>query len=170
MNDQVFEELLAVAAAVLPGENTDGATLTRGGSHEVVLLPGRAVVRVARNPAAAAALPRRTELLRRLAGLGLPFPVPVPLSDVTEVAGRTAVALSWVGGEPCPKGEGGHPRELAALLAALRGVDCDRLSDLLGAPHEYAGGDRVPPHGRSHPVPLPEAARRLLSVRTTVLP
>ncbi|KJK56656.1 hypothetical protein [Saccharothrix sp. ST-888] len=94
MNDQLFGELLAVAASVLPGEDMDGATLARGGSHEVVLLPGRAAVRVARSPTAAAALPRRTELLRRLAGLGLPFTVPVPLSDVTEVAGRTAVALS----------------------------------------------------------------------------
>jgi aminoglycoside phosphotransferase (APT) family kinase protein len=140
--DEVPEKLLAVAAAVLPGQDLRGAALTGGGSHHVVLLPGVAVVRIARNPVAAAALSRRSELLCRLVGAGLPFAVPVPLSDVAEVEGYTAVALSWLEGRPCPRGEGGQPEQLAWLLDALREVDCGDLDGLLGKPHEYAGAER----------------------------
>jgi hypothetical protein len=94
------------------------------------------------NPIAAAALPRRTELLRRLERMGLPFAAPAPLSDVVRVEGRTAVAVSWVEGQPCLQGEGGEPGELTRLLLALQEVDCQGLQGLLGAPHEYAGGPR----------------------------
>jgi hypothetical protein len=138
--DQVPEELLAVTAAVLPGRDLRGAAWVSGGSHHVVLLPGVAAVRVARNAAAAVALPRRVELLRRLAGAGLPFAVPVPLSGVVRAEGHTAVALSWLRGRPAPRGEGRKPEELARLLDALRRVDCRDLHGLLGEPHEYAGG------------------------------
>ncbi|WP_063774171.1 phosphotransferase [Streptacidiphilus rugosus] len=141
-NAAVPEELLAVAAAVLPGEDLRRAALEGGGSHHVVLLPGVAVVRVARNPTAVAALPRRTELLRRLAEADLPFAVPVPLTEVVQAEGRTAVALSWLEGRPAGRREGGEPKELAKLLDALREVDCRDLQGLLGAPHEYAGGER----------------------------
>jgi aminoglycoside phosphotransferase (APT) family kinase protein len=141
--DPVPEELFPVVAAVLPGQDlANGAEFARGGFHDVVLLPGVAVIRVARNAATAAALPRRTELLRHLEGMALPFAVPVPLSDVVNVEGRTAVALSWIDGQPCPRGEGGEPKELTRLLHALQEVDCQGLQDLLGAPHEYAGGPR----------------------------
>ncbi|MFD8078575.1 phosphotransferase [Streptomyces sp. NPDC059718] len=142
MPDHVPEELLSVAAALLPGRDLRGAALAVGGSHHVVLLPGVAVVRVARNPTAVAALSRRMELLRRLGALDLPFAVPRPLSDVVPVAGHTAVALSWVGGTPAPRGGGGEPEHLAGLLRALKDVDCRDLQGLLGAAHEYAGGDR----------------------------
>lgn len=142
MPDPVPDELLAVAAAVLPGEDLRGAALASGGSHHVVLLPGVAVVRVARNSTAVAGLPRRTELLRRLACADLPFAVPVPLSGVVEAEGHTAVALSWLEGRSCPRGEGGEPKELARLLRALREVDYRDLRGLLGEPHEYAGGER----------------------------
>lgn len=142
MDDRTPDDLLAVAAALLPGERMDGAGFARGGSHQVVLLPGTAVVRIARTAAAAALLPRRTELLHRLSALDLPFAVPVPLSEVVTVDGCTAVALSWMDGEPCPKGEGGDPKELTALLEALRSVDTAPFADLLARPLEYAGGDR----------------------------
>ena len=97
MFDHVSEELLAVAAAVLPGQDLRSAALASGGSHHVLLFPGVAVVRIARNSTAVAALPRRTELLRRLAGTDLPFAVPVPLSEVVRAEGHTAVALSLRG-------------------------------------------------------------------------
>ncbi|MEU8892576.1 aminoglycoside phosphotransferase family protein [Streptomyces sp. NPDC048442] len=142
MSDRIPEELLAVAGAMLPGESLAAAVLARGGSHEVVLLPGIAAVRIASNSTALAALPRRTELLRRLADLDLPFTVPAPLSEVRTVEGRTAVVLSWVDGKPCPKGAGGEPKELASLLGSLRDVDCGPLAEVLGVPHEYAGGAR----------------------------
>jgi len=82
---------------------------------------------------------------RAPAPLGGPRPavvVPTPLSEVMTVEGRAAVVLSWVDGRPCPKRDGGDPKELASLLGSLREVDCGRLADVLGVPHEYAGGDR----------------------------
>lgn len=142
MDDRTPDELLAVAAAVLPGEKLGGAGFARGGSHAVVLLPGTVVVRIARTAAAAALLPRRTELLHRLSVLDLPFAVPVPLTEVVTVDGCTAVALSWMDGEPCPKGEGGDPKQLTVLLEALRSVDTAPFAHLLARPLEYSGGDR----------------------------
>ncbi|WP_433354084.1 phosphotransferase family protein [Microtetraspora malaysiensis] len=167
MLDHVPEELLAVAAAVLPGQNLRRATLASGGSHHVVLLPGVAVVRIARNSTAVAALRRRTELLGRLAVAELPFAVPVPLSEVIRTEEHTAVALSWLEGQPCPQGEGGEPKELAQLLHALREVDCRDLHGLLGDPHEYAGGERWAEIMEQDVVPRlprawqPEARRRV---------
>ncbi|WP_042399375.1 phosphotransferase family protein [Streptacidiphilus carbonis] len=142
MDDRTPEELLAVAAAVLPGTDLRDASFAQGGSHTVVLLPGSAVVRIARTQAAAALLPRRTELLRRLGGLDLPFTVPTPLSEVVTAGGCTAVSLSWLDGSPSPKGEGGDAKELRALLEALRSVDTAPIAHLLARPLEYAGGDR----------------------------
>lgn len=136
-------ELLETADALLPGAPWEKARLGRGGSHDVVLLPGVAAVRVATHPSAAAELPRRVALLHRLSKAGLPFAVPEPLTGVTAVAGRAAVALSWVDGSPTPRGEGdrGGIRDLLAALAAVKLADLD---DLLGPPHAYAGGPRWP--------------------------
>ncbi|MDI5969178.1 hypothetical protein POF50_007440 [Streptomyces sp. SL13] len=87
------DALREVVAAPLPGQDLTGTLVTAGQSHTVVLLPGAAAVRIARTPAAAAELPRRTALLGRLARAGPPFDVPVPQGGVTAFAGRTAVAL-----------------------------------------------------------------------------
>lgn len=133
-----MRELLDVASVVLPGEDLRHATVAQGGSHHVVLLPGVAVVRIARKPSAVDALPRHVELLRQLPDF--PFAVPVPLTDVMQVDGHTAVALSWVPGRPLPRGTAIDPLELSGLLDVLRDVDCSRLP--LGEPHAYAGGQR----------------------------
>ncbi|SEL66210.1 aminoglycoside phosphotransferase family protein [Streptacidiphilus jiangxiensis] len=141
--DRLSEELRAVVEAALPGERLDGARVERsGGSHDVVLLPGVAAVRVARTATARAELPRTVELHGRLAALDLPFAVPRPLSALVEAEGRAGVALTWLDGAPTTRGEGGEPAQLAALLDALRGVDLRDLDGLLGAPHQYAGGER----------------------------
>ncbi|RAG86569.1 aminoglycoside phosphotransferase family protein, partial [Streptacidiphilus pinicola] len=103
------EWLRAVAETALPRERLDGARIDRGGSHDVVLLPGVAVVRIARTPTAEAELARNVELLRRLAALDLPFAVPEPLSAIVTAEGRTGVALSWLDGAPTARGEGGDP-------------------------------------------------------------
>ena len=134
--------LRAVAEAALPGLRLDDARTDRGGSHDVVLLPGVAVVRVARTPTAEAELVRNVELLRRLSALDLPFAVPEPLSGIVTADGRSGVALSWLDGEPAARGEGGDPEQLAALLGALRAIDLRGLDGLLGVPHQYAGGER----------------------------
>jgi aminoglycoside phosphotransferase (APT) family kinase protein len=139
----VPDQLLAVADALLPGADWSRGHLGSGGSHDVVLLPGVAAVRVANHPTAAALLPRRVALLHRLGKAGLPFEVPLPLSEVATVDGRTAVALSWVPGRATVRGTG-HPGGLRDLLDALSTVDVEALRDLLGPAHAYAGGDCWP--------------------------
>lgn len=138
MHPEVNEKLLVLVEELLPGVPLDGATRAEGQFHDVVLLPGRAAIRIARGLAAEQELERRTELSRRLAGLGLPFAVPEPLTPVKVVHGRTAVAMSWIEGEPRAKATG-DPAVLAGLLGALAEVDCAPLRDVLGEPHEYAG-------------------------------
>lgn len=138
MHAEVNEKLLLLAEELLPGVPLDGAAGTRGQFHDVVLLPGRAAIRIARGVAAERELERRTELSRRIAGLGLPFAVPEPLTPVKVVHGRTAVAMSWIDGE-ARAGAVGNPEAVAGLLRALAQVDCAALGDVLGEPHEYAG-------------------------------
>ncbi|MEV6607643.1 aminoglycoside phosphotransferase family protein [Kutzneria sp. NPDC051319] len=137
-------DLLDVASAVLPGQSLHGAFVAHGGSHSAVVIPDVAVVRIARKPTAVSLLPRRTELLRRLNSMDLPFAVPVPLTEVVEVDGHTVVVLSWLPGSGLPRGTAVDPAELVRLLDALRGIDLALLDGLLGEPHEYAGGSRWP--------------------------
>ena len=133
--------LADVARSFVPDSSLGKARLARGQFHDVVLVPGVAAVRIARRPAAAAQLPRRTELLRRLARMQLPFAVPVPLSDVLVVDGLTAVVVSWIDGAPGEKGTG-QPGPLRQMLAALAEVPIPMLTDVLGPPHGYCGGSR----------------------------
>jgi len=155
-----MSDLLDVAAAVLPGQSLRGAFVAQGGSHHAVVIPDVAVVRIARKPTAVSLLPRRTELLRRLASMDLPFAVPTPLTDVVSVDGHTAVALSWLSGTALPRGAAVDPAELTRLLDALRGIDLAELDGLLGEPHEYAGGSRWPSLMLDEVIPrLPAAVR-----------
>lgn len=135
------DDAVAVARVVLPGLGQGDVTVERGGEHTVVVAPGVGAVRIATGDQSAALMPRRTELLARLSALNLPFAVPAPLSEVVNIDGHTAVATSWVPGEPHPKGEG-DPAALAQILAALRSVDVGALEGLLAAPHGYAGGGK----------------------------
>jgi aminoglycoside phosphotransferase (APT) family kinase protein len=139
-----MSDLLDVAAAVLPGQSLRGAFVAQGGSHHVVVIPDVAVVRIARKPTAVSLLPRRTELLRRLALMDLPFAVPMPLTDVVSLDGHTAVALSWLPGAALPREAAVDPAVLARLLDSLQAIDLAELDGLLGEPHEYAGGSRWP--------------------------
>lgn len=138
MHAEVNEKLLVLVEELLPGVPLDGAVGAKGQFHDVVLLPGRAAIRIARGLAAEQELERRTELSRRLAGLGLPFAVPEPLTPVKVLHGRTAVAMSWIEGELRAKAAC-EPAVAAGLLRALAEVDCAPLRDVLGEPHEYAG-------------------------------
>ncbi|MFF0245933.1 phosphotransferase [Streptosporangium sandarakinum] len=137
----VPQRLLEIAAEFLPGVSLDGARLARGQFHEVVLIPGIAAVRIARRETAAAELPRRTELLSRLAALDLPFRIPTPLGPVSTVNGRVAVAVSWLEGAAHPEGSGDLVR-LRAVLDALASVDVTAIEDVLDEPHAYAGRGR----------------------------
>jgi aminoglycoside phosphotransferase (APT) family kinase protein len=136
------EELIRAAAAMVPGETGLAFTvIQRGQFHDVVTVGRRFVVRFARRPEAARLLPQRVELLRRLVDLDLPFATPEPLTDITEIDGTTAVALSWVGGSTAPRGSG-DPGRLRWLLDTLQAVDVDAISEVLDVPHAYAGRER----------------------------
>lgn len=152
--------LLDIAATVLPDTDLSGATVSAGEFHDVVLLPGTAVVKVARG-AAATHLRRRTDLLTRLDGLGLPFAVPRPLGAVVEGAGRAAVALSWVAGRSAADdGAALPPARLAQLLRGLADVPLHAVADVLDEPHAYAGRSRWPSLMAQAVELLPAAVRR----------
>lgn len=122
MSDRVPPELLEIVETLLPGASLGSARLAEHGNiHDVVLLPDVAAVRISRRPVAAEAMPRRMELLRVIAACGLPFAVPEPLTPVARFGERAAVAVSWIGGEELPEGQG-DPARFAELLGALREV------------------------------------------------
>jgi len=130
------DDLLEIAAALLPGVRLDRAVPAADGNiHHVLLVPGVAAVRVSKRPLAAAAMPRRVEVLRRLASAGLPFQVPEPLTPVTMFGDRAAVAVSWIDGAALPEGVGSIA-QIAEVLAAVRAVplDGDLLAVLDGRP------------------------------------
>lgn len=131
-----------MADRVLPGLTvTDLATVASGETHEVLIVPGVAVLRVARTVEAQQLMPRRLALLHRLSELAVPFLVPVPLSDAIEVHGLTACALTWVPG--AVQGPGcGDASELRGLLYALAQIDPAPLGAVLDQPHAYAGRER----------------------------
>ncbi|MDP9841685.1 phosphotransferase family protein [Streptosporangium lutulentum] len=142
MSDPIPAPLLEIADALVPGAPLDTARLGRGQIHHVVLLPGVAAVRISRRPAAAEAMPRRTELLRVIAASGLPFAVPEPLTPVTMFGDQAAVAVSWIDGAPLPEGEG-DPARIGELLGALRELPLTpELRAVLDAPLESTGGRR----------------------------
>ena len=121
------------------GLSTEGAELRGGQFHDVVLLPGCAAIRVARE-GDAAEVARHHELLRRLGALGLPFMVPEPLADIETVDDRPALATAWIPGQPSPRGEG-EAAALRAVLDVLAGIDLDTVRDVLTIAHAYAGGE-----------------------------
>lgn len=133
--------LLDIAAELLPGISLTGAQHRKGQFHDVVAVPGVAAVRIARREAAALELPRRTELLFRVAQLDLPFKTPIPLGPVATIDGRTAVAVSWIDGAMHPKGSG-DPSKLRGVLEALASIDVALIEDVLDEPHAYAGRGR----------------------------
>ncbi|ACQ79488.1 aminoglycoside phosphotransferase [Beutenbergia cavernae DSM 12333] len=168
-------DLTRALLPALPGAALATAQVaTHGTFHDVVLVPGHAVVRIARRTEDAAALPRRVELLRRLAGANLPFAVPRPLSPVVPYreigpfADLAAVALSWVPGAPSRPQDGG-PRLVGELLRAVGGVDLAAVGDVLDVPHAFLGRERWAEVLTSEVVPLldppwrAEAARRVES-------
>ncbi|WIM93554.1 phosphotransferase [Actinoplanes oblitus] len=117
---EVPEDLLEMVEALLPGVSLDSARLAgHGNVHHVVLLPGVAAVRISRRRLAAEDLPRRMDVLRAIAGAGLPFAVPEPLTPVMRFGDRAAAAVSWIGGAGWPPGTG-DPKRIGELLGALR--------------------------------------------------
>ncbi|WHT16273.1 phosphotransferase [Crossiella sp. CA-258035] len=81
----------------LPGADLDGLVVHQGQFHEVVLGADR-VVCFARTAPAASRLPARAARLRSVAGMGLGFATPVPLSEVD--GDPACLVLSRVPGDP----------------------------------------------------------------------
>ncbi|HEX4815084.1 MAG TPA: phosphotransferase [Nonomuraea sp.] len=138
--------MLEIADALLPGHSVDDARITAGNLHHVVLLPGRAAVRVSKRPSSAQEMPRRMEVLREISRAGLPFEVPEPLTPVTWFGERTAVAVSWVEGEEQPEGQG-DPNQIRELLRAVREVAITpRLRELLYVPGDNGWAEILAEH------------------------
>ncbi|GAA1187101.1 aminoglycoside phosphotransferase family protein [Pseudonocardia alaniniphila] len=125
----------------MPSTSLARTTVIPSGSHDVVLIPDVAAVRIARSAPAVESLPRRTALLEALAQAELPFATPIPLSPVVSTSDWTAVAVSWIPGSYAPRGNG-DPTTLRNVLDALAAVDLAPLIDLLDVPHAYAGRQR----------------------------
>ncbi|MEV6240980.1 aminoglycoside phosphotransferase family protein [Lentzea sp. NPDC051838] len=134
-------DLLEIAEALVPGARLDSARLAdMGNMHHVVLLSGVAAVRITKRPSSAAEMPRRMAKLRAIAAAGLPFAVPEPLTPVTEFGERTAVAISWIGGDGLPEGVG-DPAAFGQLFGALREAEITpELEAVLHVPRKYADG------------------------------
>jgi hypothetical protein len=73
---------VGIVGTLLPSTTLDRATVIPSGSHDVVLIPDIAAVRIARDALAVESLPRRTALLEALAKAELPIATPIPLSPV----------------------------------------------------------------------------------------
>ncbi|MDT8915262.1 phosphotransferase [Amycolatopsis sp. PS_44_ISF1] len=141
MTHPVPADLLEIAEALVPDAPLGSARLAgHGNMHHVVLLPGFAAVRISRRPSSAAELPRRTGILRAVAAAGLPFAVPEPLSAVTRLGERVAVAVSWIDGESRPEGAG-DAAAFGPLLEALRETEISpELEAVLHTPRRYDDG------------------------------
>ena len=139
---EVPADLLEIVEALLPGVSLGAARLAgHGNIHHVVLLPGTAAVRISRRQPAAEAMPRRMKLLRSIAGAGLPFAVPEPLTPVMTFGDRAAVAVSWIDGAGLPEGEG-DPEKIGELLSALRELPLTpELRAVLDTPGEPGWAD-----------------------------
>ena len=133
-----MDDLLEIAAALLPGVRLDRAVpATDGNIHHVLLVPGVAAIRVSKRPLAAAAMPRRVAVLRQLASAGLRFQVPEPLTPVTMFGDRAAVAVSWIDGAALPEGVG-SVAQITEVLESVRAVPLD--GDLMAVLDERPQG------------------------------
>jgi hypothetical protein len=120
----------SLARRLLPGLASDASEVVSGQFHDVVLIPDRAAIRVARHTNGYERLARTTALLGCLSDFGLPFAGPTPLTDVVELDGQAAVATSWIPGAPSPRGVG-DPQELRKVLDVLAAISVDALGDVL---------------------------------------
>ena len=109
------------------------------GSANLVVLAGRAAVRVARTAAAASETLRSQALIEALPPL--PVAVPHALAPAVEGSGGiVAVVQERLLGAPHPSGSG-EPRVLRRLLDALREVDLAPLRPHLAHRHAFFGGE-----------------------------
>lgn len=119
---------------------TPGAELARGTFNDAVVVRGKWVARFPRKDRADAR--RRTQALRRISRLDLPFAVPEVVEDRLDLPlGQAHVVLSYVPGEPA---ETASEEAVRDVLDALAAVEPDaELVALLDEPLHHAGGRRT---------------------------
>ncbi|MCC9205005.1 phosphotransferase family protein [Arthrobacter sp. zg-Y769] len=109
-----------------------------GSAHTVVLLDGTAAVRIGRDPATAAAMRKRQQLVDSIPE-SVGFILPRSLGPVVEVEGFSAVATRLIPGGPCPAGEG-DPGQLQDLLGSVSSIATEPIEGLLTEPLVFCGG------------------------------
>ncbi|MGW6448518.1 phosphotransferase [Lentzea sp. NPDC055074] len=116
---------------------TPGARLEHGTFNDAVVLPDQWVARFPRRDLAEAR--RRTNALRLISRLGLPFAVPEVLEDRLDLPlGQAHVVLSYVPGEQADTATDEAVREVLDALAAVE--PSAELVALLDEPLHHAGG------------------------------
>ncbi|WP_309080338.1 phosphotransferase [Zhihengliuella sp.] len=154
---------IQLAEGLLPGPAWHDGVVEEGGQfHLVLVADGEAVLRMARNAAAAAELPRRTALADALAPL-LPYRVPRSLTPVWQAEDRhvadpgaavsarpgasrpastppvpAAVVQEFVPGR-AHEPHRGDPAALRDVVECLAGIDVEPLRPLLARPFAYRG-------------------------------
>lgn len=131
--------------------NWSRSIVEEGGQHHLVLIPSdddapQVVARISRTAAAAAQLPRTVRLLRSLHGSGLPYALPLPLSnpvaDPTSQVSNThravVVIQRYIPGQAHPP-HTGRVDDLREICRTLAGVDTSVLEPDLAAPFAFRG-------------------------------
>jgi aminoglycoside phosphotransferase (APT) family kinase protein len=140
--DRPAAAMLDLVTALWPDVDVASATVRRERSHDVVIVPGRMAVRIARTPAADADLHRSLPVLAALTSAELPFAVPEPLSPIVYHRGMTALATTIVPGIPRrrPARYPVDPAMVRDVLDAVAGIRIDLIAASLSGPWESAGG------------------------------
>lgn len=137
--DEDLITALATEAFECAGESGDPADWHRveHGSATLVLLCGRAAVRIARDRSAATGLRRVQHLVDALPEL--PFQVPRSRGQIIERDGHVAAATERIEGAPHPAGSG-DPHRLCELLETIHTLPAQPLRPHLAPARAFIGG------------------------------
>jgi hypothetical protein len=144
----------ALAAKWWPDHDWAGATAQHGAFHEVLVIAGDVVARLAKQPEAGDRVAGAHRTLSRITAAGR-WPIPTVVGDVRRTAdGRCGMLTTWLPGvhredATWPEVAG----ELGALLRALASGAVLRVAGDLPPPRAWCGGARFPDIVRKDLVP-----------------
>lgn len=140
-----FDGVRAWARRAWPDQDWGRAEARHGAFHEVLVLPGGPVARVAEGLDQERRVARETLVMSLMANLDLPVPVPTPVSVPVTLAGRTGMLTSFVPGQPLHDAAWPDVRDqLMVLLGALQQTRLRDLHRSLPKPREWCGGASWP--------------------------
>jgi hypothetical protein len=149
------DDARALAGHWWPEYRWDDATAHRGAFHDVLVLPGHVVARMAKQAGASTRLAVEHRTLTRLAARGR-WAIPAALGNLrTADDGRAGMLTSWLPGthrDEVAWADVAH--ELAALIAALATGSVLRATGALPPPRTWCGGSAFPGIVRTDLVPL----------------